>query len=189
MNPLYPVLLGINTKVCDDVLDGVISLSPTIAQSVQSVLIVLFILTAQNDFYFSLSCLVLTLFNVGIDQPFWKSLIPVAVIATLLCTPLMGDNAPLKIILTFLALGALLVGMVFEERLFPEEVSKEKIVFRVILVLGMIGVYVSPIMDWLPTFSKEPIQKSILIMISYLCMSVATMTYLMYSNKSQKAKN
>jgi hypothetical protein len=189
MNPLYPVLLGINTKVCDDVLDGVISLSPAIAQSVQSVLIVLFMLTAQNDFYFSLSCFVLTLFNVGIDQPFWKSLIPVAAITTLLYFPMAGDHAFLKIILTFIALGALLVGMVFEERLFPEEVSKEKIVFRVILVLGMIGFYFSPIMDWLPSYSKEPIQKSILIMISYLCMSVATMTYLMYSNKVQKATN
>jgi len=189
MNPLYPVLLGINTKVCDDVLDGVISLSPAIALSVQSVLIALFMLTAQNDFYFSLSCLVLTLFNVGIDQPFWKSLIPVASIATLLYLPLMGDNALLKILLTFFALGALLVGKVFEERLFPEEVSKEKIAFRVILVLGMIGFYFSPMMEWLPSYSKEPIQKSLLIMISYLCMSVATMTYLLYSNKVQKAVN
>ena len=189
MNPLYPVLLGINTKVCDDVLDGVISLSPSIALSVQSVLIVLFMLTAQNDFYFSLSCFVLTLFNVGIDQPFWKSLIPVAAIATLLYFPLAGENAFLKIILTLLAIGALLVGMVFEERLFPEEVSKEKIVFRVILVIGMIGFYFSPFMEWLPSYSKEPIQKSILIMISYLCMSVATMTYLLHSNKVQKVMN
>jgi hypothetical protein len=189
MNPLYPVLLGINTKVCDDVLDGVISVSPVIAQSVQSVLIVLFMLTAQNDFYFSLSCFVLTLFNVGIDQPFWKSLIPVAAIMTLLYFPLAGDNAFLKIILTLLALGVLLVGMIFEERLFPEEVSKEKIVFRVLMILGMSGFYFTPIIDWLPTYSKEPIQKSILVMISYLCMSVATMSYLFYGNKSQKVAN
>lgn len=189
MNPLYPVLLGINTKVCDDVLDGVISVSPVISQSIQSVLILLFMLTAQNDFYFSLSCFVLTLFNVGIDQPFWKSLIPVAAIMTLLYFPLAGDNAILKMILTFIALGALLVGMVFEERLFPEEVSKEKIVFRVILVIGMIGFYFTPVMDWLPNYSKEPIQKSILIMISYLCMSVATMSYLFYGNKPQKVAN
>lgn len=189
MNPLYPFLLGINTKVCDDLLDGVISLSPVIAQSVQSVLIVLFMLTAQNDFYFSLSCFVLTLFNVGIDQPFWKSLIPVAAIMTLLYFPLAGDNAFLKIIITLLVLGALLVGMVFEERLFPEEVSKEKIAFRVILVFGMIVFYLSPIIEWFPSYSKDPIQKSILIMISYLCMSVATMSYLFYGNKSQKVAN
>lgn len=189
MNPLYPVLIGINTKVCDDVLDGVISLPPAIAQSVQSVLIALFMLTAQNDFYFSLSCFVLTLFNVGIDQPFWKSLIPVAAIATILYLPLMGDHAFLKIIITFFVLGVLLVGMAFEERLFPEEVSKEKIVFRVILVIGMIGFYFSPIMEWLPSYSKEPIQKSLLIMISYLCMSIATMTYLFSSNKLQKVVN
>lgn len=189
MNPLYPVLLGINTKVCDDVLDGVISLSPAIAHSVQSVLIVLFMLTAQDDFYFSLSCFVLTLFNVGIDQPFWKSLIPVAAIATILYLPLMEENAFLKFILTLLAIGALLVGMVFEERLFPEEVGKEKIVFRVILIIGMIGFYFSPFMEWLPSYLNEPVQKHILIMISYLCMSVATMTYLMYSNKVQKAAN
>lgn len=189
MNPLYPVLLGINTKVCDDALDGVLSISPVILQSIQSVLIVLFMLTAQNDFYFSLSCFILTLFNVGIDQPFWKSLIPVAAILTFVHFPMAGDNAFLKIILTLIAIGALLIGMVFEERLFPEEVSKEKIVFRVLLILGMAGFYFSPMTDWLLTFSKEPIQKSILIMISYLCMSVATMTYLMYSNKSQKVAN
>jgi len=82
-------------------------------------------------------------------------------------------------------LGVLLIGMVFEERLFPEELSKEKIVFRMILIFGMVGFYFSPIMDWIPTFSKEPIQKSILIMISYLCMSVATMSYVMFSNKTQ----
>jgi hypothetical protein len=189
MNPLYPVLLGINTKVCDDVLDGVISLSPAIAYSVQSVLIVLFMLTAQNDFYFSLSCFVLTLFNVGIDQPFWKSLIPVAAISTLLYFPMAGNHAFLKIIVTFIVLGVLLIGMTFEERLFPEEVSKEKIVFRVILVLGMIGFYFFPMIDLLSSYSKEPIKKSLLIMISYLCMSVATMTYLLYSNKVQKAGN
>ena len=180
MNPLYPVLFGINTKVCDDVLDGVISLSPSIALSVQSVLIVLLMLTAQNDFYFSLSIFVLTLFNVGIDQPFWKSLIPVAAISTLLYFPLIGDNAIIKIILTLFALGLLLIVMKFEDRLFPEEVSKEKIAIRVILIFGMIGFYLSPFMDWLPTFSKEPIQKIILIIISYLCTSVVTM---MYSNK------
>ena len=189
MNPLYPILLGINTKVCDDMLDGVISVSPVIAQCVQSVLIVLFMLTAQNDFYFSLVCFVLTLFNVGIDQPFWKSLIPVAAIMTLLYLPMMGDHAILKIILTFIALGAFLLVMTFEDRLFPEEVSKEKIVFRAILILGMIGFYFTPIMDWFPRFSKEPIQKNILIMISYLCMSVATMSYLFYANKPQKGTN
>ena len=182
MNYLYPLLVGGVTKLYDDLSDKNIVTYPAIVESFKSVLISLLTIISLDDFYFSFSCMILALFNCGIDNPFWESIAAVSAMLTIKNIPLMGTNVILKIGLTIAALIGFLIAAIFEDRLFPEEVSVEKIFFRIMLIVGFAVVAFSPVMEILPfpTFSKVPFKKGILIMLAYSTVSVITMAYLLY---------
>lgn len=182
MNYLYPLLVGGVTKLYDDLSDKNIVTYPAIVESFKSVLISLLTIISLDDFYFSFSCMILALFNCGIDNPFWESIAAVSAMLTIKNIPLMGENVILKIGLTIAALIVFLVVSIFEDRLFPEEVSIEKIFFRMLLMVGFAVLSFSPVMEFFPfpTFSKVPIKKGILIMLAYSTVSVITMAYLLY---------
>ena len=182
MNYLYPLLVGGVTKLYDDLSDKNIVTYPAIVESFKSVLISLLTIISLDDFYFSFSCMILALFNCGIDNPFWESIAAVSAMLTIKNIPLMGENVILKIGLTIAALIIFLVVSIFEDRLFPEEVSIEKIFFRMLLMVGFAILSFSPVMEFFPfpTFSKVPIKKGILIMLAYSTVSVITMAYLLY---------
>ena len=182
MNYLYPLLVGGVTKLYDDLSDKNIVTYPAIVESFKSVLISLLTIISLDDFYFSFSCMILALFNCGIDNPFWESIAAVSAMLTIKNIPLMGENVILKIGLTIAALIVFLVVSIFEDRLFPEEVSIEKIFFRMLLMVGFAILSFSPVMEFFPfpTFSKVPIKKGILIMLAYSTVSVITMAYLLY---------
>jgi hypothetical protein len=80
----------------------------------------------------------------------------------------------------------------FEDKLFPEEVSIEKIVFRSLLIaaFGIISVLLYFKILPLPSFSIGPLLKTTLIMFANMIVSVSIMTYLLfYSGKSLKELN
>jgi uncharacterized membrane protein YsdA (DUF1294 family) len=140
----------------------------------------------------ALAFFVVSLFNSGFDNPFWKSTTPVMALITLINLPHAGENAIYKIILCLLVVGGILLGAMVEERIFTEEVSHEKFVSR-ILVVGVIGIMlVVPYMDWfgVPTFSRHAIHTSTIIMFAHILTSVAILGYLLYgSGKSLQELN
>ena len=154
MNILYPFILGIITKVYDDIIDVRINISEDFIHILQSLIIMFFTLTSLGDFYFSFACCFVAFINSGFDQPFWKSLLPIAIIITFINifnTDIFNSRFVLiKIILCLLAVGSILVLAVFEDKLFPEEVSVEKIVFRSLLIFGFIGAIIVLKLDILP---------------------------------------
>ena len=183
MGYLVPLLLGGITKLYDDISDHEMEAHAGVIESFKSVLISLFTLACLDDFYFSFTCILLALLNCGIDSPFWQSIAVVAVMLTIRNLPLAGDHVLFKLGLTVMACAGFLVGCIFEDRLFPEEVSVEKIFFRVMLIIGfMVAALCFPLMDRLqfPEFAKEPLQKGVLIMLAYATVSVCMMVYLWY---------
>ena len=187
MDYLLPYLLGGITKVYDDISDKEVSAHPGIVESFKSVLIALLTMVSMDDFYFSFTCILLALYNCGIDNPFWESIAAAAVLITIRNISYAGDNVIFKLLLTILGVVAFSIGAIFEDRLFPEEVSVEKIFFRVLLIIGFtVAIFLFPLLDTFPfpEFSKAPIKKGVLIMHAYASVSVATMAYLLYYSGS-----
>jgi hypothetical protein len=133
-----------------------------------------------------------SLLNSGFDNPFWKSIIPVTIIITLYNIPYLGNNFILKILAATAAVLGILVLATFEDKLFPEEVSIEKIFFRGMLmfVFAFGAVIINSKVLPLPNFSVKPIFKLATFMFSNMIASVSIMTYLLYySGKSLKELN
>jgi hypothetical protein len=192
MSLLYPFILGIVTKVYDDIIDIKLNVSDLIIQILQSLIILFIILTAYNDFYLSFCFSIVAFLNSGFDNPFWKSLIPLSILLTILNFPKSGNHIILKIIATMGAIFGVLLLATFEDKLFPEEVSIEKIFFRFLLIFGfgiatlILNLRILPI----PNFAIPPLTKTTIIMGSNMIVSVVIMTYLLYfSGKSLKELN
>ena len=196
MDIINPIILGIVTKVYDDIIDINLNVSNNLVEALKSLIILFFTFTAQNDFFFSFPCTIVSLLNSGFDNPFWKSFLPISIIITLYnLFGLVGcsiKNFILKIIATLATLVGILLLASFEEKLFPEEVSIEKIFFRILLIIIFLGVSIMLHFKILPlhTFSVQPLLKTTLIMLSNMCVSVGIMTYMLYfSGKSLKELN
>ena len=192
MDFVNPFMLGIFTKIYDDIVDIKLDISTNIIHNLQAMIVLFFTLTAYNDFYFSFPCVIVSLLNSGFDNPFWKSLIPVIIIVTLLNIPYVGNRFILKILAATSAVLGIIVLATFEDKLFPEEVSIEKIVFRGMLmfVFAIGAVIINSKVLPLPTFSIEPLFKLASFMFSNMIASVSIMTYLLYySGKSLKELN
>jgi hypothetical protein len=192
MDFVNPFMLGIVTKIYDDIVDIKLDVSTNIVHILQSLIILFFTLTAYNDFYFSFPCVIVSLLNSGFDNPFWKSVIPVTIITTILNIPYVGNNFILKILAATAAVLGILVLAFFEDKLFPEEVSIEKIGFRSMLmvVFPIAALIINSKVLPLPNFSVKPLFKLASFMFSNMIASVSIMTYLLYySGKSLKELN
>jgi len=192
MSSIFPIGLGIVTKLYDDAVDIQLGISPVIVESLKSLMIALLVFTTGHDFYLAFSFLVVSLFNSGFDNPFWKSITPVALLLTLYTSPYMGDNAIYKIVACIVVLVGVLIVAMFEDRLFSEEVSIEKLVSRVLICIALGLMLVVPYMDWLmiPEFSRNSIHTTTIVMFSNMLTSVCIMTYLLYySGKSLQELN
>jgi hypothetical protein len=116
----------------------------------------------------------------------------VTIIVALLNIPYMGNNFILKILAATIAVLGILVLATFEDKLFPEEVSIEKIVFRGILmfVFAIGAIIINLKVLPLPNFSVRPLSKLAFFMFSNMIVSVTIMSYLLYySGKSLKELN
>jgi hypothetical protein len=185
----YPFILGILTKVYDDSVD--INLFPEITPYLQSLIVLFFALTAQNQFFFVFPCILVTALNNGFDNPFWKSLLPVSILLSMIYFPWGERLLFLKIVLSVLAVLMILAIAVVEEILFPEEWSKRKIIFRSILgilLAGGLAVYstIAPLV--LPRYAIEPLRIACYIQIGFTLMSVLTMSYMMYQDDTPPQK-
>jgi multidrug transporter EmrE-like cation transporter len=177
-NMLYPFILGILTKLYDDSVD--INQFPESTPYLQSLIILFFALSAQNQFFFVVPCILVTALNNGFDNPFWKSIFPVSILMSIIYFPLGERMILLKIALAILAVLALLVLAYLEELYFPEEISKRKVIFRSILsavLITMLAVFPTIAPFLLPRFSIEPIEIATYIQLGFVLTSVITMSY------------
>lgn len=189
---IYPAFMGILIKIYDDIEDLKMDISPVIMESLKSLMIVFIVLTIQKDFYLALPCFIFSLCNDGFNTPFWKSLIPVSGLMTIITFPSMDDGILYKILLTLFAIGGIIIGSMFEDRMFSEEVSIEKWTSRVIILLGLGVTLVVPYMDWfmIPEFSRNALYQSTIIVFSYVLCSLVIMGYfLFFSGKTLQELN
>lgn len=192
MSSIFPIGLGIITKLYDDAVDIDLGISDVIIESLKSLMIALLVFTTGHDFYLAFSFLIVSLFNSGFDNPFWKSITPVALLLTLYTSPYMGDNPIYKIATCLVMIVGVLILAMFEDRLFSEEVSIEKIGSRILICIGLGLMLIVPYMDWfmIPEFSRHSLHTTTIVMFSNMLTSVCIMTYLLYySGKSLKELN
>lgn len=193
MDIINPLILGVITKVYDDIVDINLNVSNNVIEALKSLIILFFTFTAQNDFFFSFPCMIVCMLNPGFDNSFWKSFLPVATIITIYnLLAYTKSNLILKIIAALAALAVILIIASFEEKLFPEEVSIEKIFFRILAVCAFLGGSILLHFNMIPIFNfgVRPLLKTALIMLSNMAVSVGIMIYMLYfSGKSLKELN
>lgn len=175
---LSSLLLGVLIKVYDDAIDMNMNMNPVALQTVSSLIVLFITWIAVNDFYLSLACFILALFESGIDAPFWKSLIAVTGILTLLNLSNDEDHGLISIGLAVLAVSGMLLLASIETRLFPEEVSAKKIGIRLVSLFMFIGGALLFDVLPLPEYSKLSLYKACMIMIGYLTTSVGIMGFI-----------
>jgi len=182
---LYPFILGIITKVYDDIVDLKLNVSQEVIHILQSVIILFFTLIAHNNFFFAFPCVIVCVLNSGFDNPFWKSLLSVSILLMIISYPIGTNMMLLKMFLSFCAvLGILLLAWI-EDKMFPEEISQEKLVFRSLLFfveLFVVLLLTSPFVP-LPSFSIQPLLITMMIMLGNVVESISMMSYMMlYEN-------
>jgi len=122
-------LLGVLLKLCDDVFDKTISVSPVVEETLKALLVVVFVLVSAGDFYIACGVFFLLLLNAKTDTAFWKAMIPVAAVLMVLNYSNDIHIGPL-----FVYLSAIAAVLYMEDKAFPEETSTKKILFRVFIV-------------------------------------------------------
>jgi peptidoglycan/LPS O-acetylase OafA/YrhL len=192
MSIIFPALMGIIIKLYDDIEDFKINVSPVFMESIKSLMIAITVLTIQTDFYLAFPCFVFSLLNSGFDTPFWKSLIPVSGLLSVITFPYAEDGLFYNILLTLLVVGGIAMGAMVEDKMFSEEVSIEKWTSRGLILLGLGAMLVVPYMDWfmIPEFSRNAMYQSTVIVFFYVLCSLATMGYqLVFSKKTLQELN
>lgn len=189
MYPVLSVLLGILTKVFDDVVDRGLPVEGIALHSLQTVIVLLFTLIAYQDVYFSYACLLVVLINSGFDHPFWNSFLPLTLILFLVSLPWRGSLFPIKLVLSTFGVMAILVVAYYEDKYFPEEYSLRKIISRMIAtVVFLSGLWIIPRLPIaLPRFSVVPIEKTIYLMSAYLMTSILFQTYDLVTDTVEEA--
>ena len=179
-----PILLGALIKLYDDAIDMKLTSNQVLLQSLSSLIVLFITWVAMNDFYLSFACFILSLFESGIDTPFWKSLIAVTGVLTAINFFNGEERNLLSILLTLLAVGGILFLASIETRIFPEEVSAKKIGVRFLFLIAfIIGACIFDFLP-LPEYSKMSLYKTCMIMIGYLTISIGIMGFSQLSLKA-----
>ena len=79
MDDIFPFLVGFSGKIIDEIDDQNLNINQLFVHSLKSLNISLFTLTSINDFLFSFSTLILSLFGAGVDTLYWKSFIIISI--------------------------------------------------------------------------------------------------------------
>lgn len=180
MEDLFPLLIGISGKIIDEIDDQKLNISGIFIQSLKSLNVSLFTLASKNDFLFSFSTLILSLFGAGIDTFYWKSFIIISIFLSIIYfTPV--DNWPL-----FLAIiSIIIISTHFEENSFPEEYSIKKLISRVLGLIIFSGVLFIPTIlkkydIYYSTTNITYIRKLILIALGGLISSIFFQIYFLF---------
>jgi hypothetical protein len=141
MDTLFPFLVGATGKIYDDIEDQKLQINPIISESLKSINILFFTLTAKNDFMFSLSTFLLALIGAGIDNNFWKSFIVITFILLFISySSFTSTNWRFFILIVIL----ILLFTHIEERAFPEEYSVKKLISRFLGFIFFSMIYFIP---------------------------------------------
>jgi hypothetical protein len=182
MDDLFPFLTGFTGKIIDEIDDQKLNSSPILKEILKSLNICLFTLTCNNDFLFSFSTLILSVFGAGIDTEYWKSFIVISILLSIINYSQI-DNFPLLLFILLL----IIISTRIEDNSFPEEYSTKKLLSR---IFGLVCIAV---LYFLPTILKKNnivinttdinyIRKLILIALGGLTISICFQLYYLFNN-------
>jgi len=127
-------LLGVLIKLCDDVFDKRITVSPVVEETLKALVVLFLVLLSSGDFYFASGVFFLLAVNPKTDTSFWKAMIPVSFVLMV-----MNYRNEYRFGIFFVYLLLIASVLYIEDRSFPEEVSTNKSLSRV-LVIGLLAV-------------------------------------------------
>jgi hypothetical protein len=185
MTILYPALLGLGTKLYDDLVDHQIKIPSFALYGVQTSILLLLILTLQREFYLAFFMGTFGLFNPGFDTPYWKIFTFVCLITMWIQLPHAGDHILRNLIILSVPLALLIVVTSMEYFHFSEEVSIRKIITRIFFLLIAGVSLLIPYKEWfhLPTELHRTFYLFTIIFIFHLLYSITSMTYLFFHKK------
>jgi hypothetical protein len=156
MDYIYATLLGINTKVYDDLVDNSITDNPTILESLKGIEWILLTLLSYNDFNFTFVNFLANLLNFlanneAWNEPYEKSVLILYPIFLIISFHTIKSINIFSIgyILCFISV------MFLEPFIISEKNGYEKLISRSVLsLLLFIGIIISPYFDISPSILK-----------------------------------
>lgn len=180
MENIFPFLIGASGKIIDEIDDNKIHINSLVYESLKSINICFYTVSCKDDFLFSFSTFILSLFGAGIDTIFWKSFVFIGLFLSIIyLSPI--DNWPLFIAIILL----IIVSTQFEENKFPEEFSIKKLISRIfglcclILILSLPHILKKYDIIF-STTNINYIRKLILIAIGGLVVSIISQIYFLW---------
>jgi hypothetical protein len=182
MDDIIPFLIGFSGKIIDEIDDQKLNINNLFTQSLKSLNVCLFTLTSRNDFLFTFSTLILSLFGAGVDTDYWKSFIFISIFLSILyITPV--NNWKLFIVILIL----IIISTRIEENKFPEEYSIKKLICRVVGLIFFSGLLLIPTFlkkydFYISTTNITYIRKLILIALGGLTVSIFFQIYFLINS-------
>jgi hypothetical protein len=184
MEQFFSLLFGIFGKLLDDIDDNNIIIDLYYKEILKSLNIVLFTLASKDDFLFSFSTFILSIFGAGVDTLYWKSFTYISLFLSILYFS-SNINWPLFILIIII----IIYITHLEENAFPEEISYKKLITRISGFIFFLLLRYLPINSILSVFNYtvhinniEYIHKLILIALGGIFVSIITQIYNLYIN-------
>lgn len=180
MEDLFSFLIGATGKIIDEIDDNKLRINSLFYESLKSMNICFYTVSCKDDFLFSFSTFILSLFGAGIDTIFWKSFVFIGLFLSIIyLSPI--DNWPLFIAIILL----IIVSTQFEENKFPEEFSIKKLISRIFGLFGLILILSLPHIlkkydIVFNTTNINYIRKLILIALGGLSVSIISQIYFLF---------
>jgi hypothetical protein len=180
MEDLFPFLIGATGKFIDEIDDNKLRINSLLYESLKSMNICFYTLSCKDDFLFTFSTFILSLFGAGIDTIFWKSFIFIGLFLSILyISPI--DNLPLFIAIIIL----IILSTQYEENKFPEEFSIKKLISR---IFGLVSLSIILSLPYIlkkydiifSTTNINYIRKLILIALGGLSVSIISQIYFLF---------
>lgn len=182
MSILYPALLGLGTKLYDDIVDHHIKIPSILFYGIQIATLLLLGITLHGEFYLSYFMGIFGLFNPGFDTTYWKLFTMICLFATLVQYSDAGENVFQNLLILTIPLVLFILITSLEYYHISEEVSLRKLISRVVFLLIAGLSLILPYQKWfhLPIEVHRTLYLFTIIFIFNLLYSIMSMLYLYF---------
>ncbi len=186
----YSIILGIVIKIYDEIIDLQLNVDNVILESLKNLIVLFTVLLSYNDFPLSIALLTLVLLNPGIDTSFWKGMLPVTIIMSII-----SYSGSFNVLGSFILLSLLSLCAYCEDKLFNDEVSYEKLFGRVFSLFVLIGAFTHDINGYLSNalpslFSNTNITEvGLYCIFGYILISIISQSYHLFFYKDMSIED
>ena len=185
---MYALLTGIFGKIYDDIIDCHIQHIPAILiESLKGLVITFTVLACIGDVSFSILITAFALATYGVDNEFWASFAVIGLVMIL--STGFNEFSTNPFVLALFIIASIIIAN-WEDRAFPEEYSKKKLIIRSLGFIVFIGAWfilpyivsTNAVNSIINIGDIDFIYKSMEVVIGGLAISICSQIYGLYNS-------